>query len=84
MYRKIENKPRMTDNEACEAYPDNYILLQRDNQTTLNQSGVVLYVGDDDNELFSLQVKLPVPSGIVIEGRNISRRLSLGGLVVGT
>ena len=84
MCRKIENSPRMTDNEACNAYPDDYILIQRDNQTTLNQSGVVLYVGDDDDELFSLQVRLPVPFGVVIEGRNISRRLSLGGLVVGT
>ncbi|MCL1882334.1 MAG: hypothetical protein FWF81_01085 [Defluviitaleaceae bacterium] len=84
MYRKIENGTRMTDNEACDAYPDDYILIQRDSQTTLNQSGVVLYVGDDDDELFSLQVRLPVPFGIVIEGRNISRRLSLGGLVVGT
>ena len=83
MYRIIENSPRMTDNEACEAYPDNYILMQRDNQTTFNQSGIVLYVGDDFSELFALQVDLPVRFGIVIEGINISRRLSLGGLVVG-
>ena len=83
MYKKIENSPRMTDNEACEAYPDSYILIQRDSQTTLSQSGIVLYVGDDDDELFSLQVRLPVQFGIVIEGRNIGRRLSLGGLVVG-
>jgi len=83
MYKKIENSTRMTDNEACQAYPDNYILIQRDNSNTLEQAGVVLYVGDDDDELFSLQVRLPVLFGVVIEGRNISRRLSLGGLVVG-
>jgi hypothetical protein len=84
MYRVIENSPRMTDNEARQAYPDDYILIQREGINSFEQSGIVLYVGDDSDELFSLQVKLPVPFGIVIEGRNISRRLSLGGLVVGT
>jgi hypothetical protein len=83
MYKKIENSLRMTDNEACQKYPDSYILIQRDNQSTLEQTGVVLYVGDDFSELFALQVDLPIPFGVVIEGRNISRRLSLGGIVVG-
>ena len=81
MYMKIENSPRMTDNQACEAYPDQYILMQRDNQYAFEQSGIVLYVGDDFSELFALQVDLPVPSGVVIEGLNFRR--SLGGVVVG-
>jgi hypothetical protein len=84
MYKKIEGSPRMTDNEACQKYPDDYILMQMDNRELFDPTGIVLYVGNDDDELFSLQVKLPVPLGVVIEGINISRRLSLGGLVVGT
>ncbi|MCL2197429.1 MAG: hypothetical protein FWB80_00750 [Defluviitaleaceae bacterium] len=83
MYRVIENSPRMTDNEARQAYSDDYILIQRESINSLEQSGVVLYVGDDFSELFALQVDLPVAHGVVKEGRNISRRLSLGGLVVG-
>ena len=81
MYKKIENSARMTDNEACQAYPDKYILMQRDSQNTFEQSGIVLYVGDDFSELFALQVDLPVLSGVVIEGLNFRR--SLGGVVVG-
>jgi len=83
MYKKIENSQRMTESEATERYPDKYILIQLDNSELFDPAGTVLYVGDDDDELFSLQVKLPVPHGVVIEGINISRRLSLGGLVVG-
>ena len=82
MYRKIEGSPRMTRNEATEHYPDNYILMQRDNRDTFDPSGIVLYVGDDFDELFSLQVDLPVSLGVVIEGINISSRLTLGDLVV--
>jgi len=84
MYNKIENSPYMTDNEACQKYPDNYILIQRSGNNLFEQSGVVLYIGDDFSELFALQVDLPVQFGVVIEGLNISRRLSLGGIVVGT
>jgi hypothetical protein len=83
MYRKIENSPRMTESEATERYPDSYILMQLDSSELFDPAGIVLYIGDDGDELFSLQIKLPVPRGVVIEGINISRRLSLGGLVVG-
>ena len=83
MYRKIEKSPKLTENEACEKYPDSYILMQMDNRELFNPTGVVLYVGDDGDELFSLQVNLPVPLGVIVEGINISRRLSLGGLVIG-
>jgi hypothetical protein len=83
MYKKIEEPPRMTDNEASETYPDYYILMQRDGKKAFEQSGTVLFIGDNDDELFSLQVNIPVLHGVIIEGINITRRLCLGGLVVG-
>jgi len=82
MYRLIEENPRMTRNQASEEYPDSYILMQRDNRDTFDPIGVVLYVGDDYDELFSLQVDLPVRLGVVIEGINISSKMTLGDLVV--
>ena len=82
MYQKVEGSPRMTRNEAMERYPDNYILMQNDNENDLfDPIGVVLYIGDDGDELFSLQVKLPVRRGVVYEGINI-QRYCLGGVVV--
>jgi len=82
MHKKIENSSKMTINQASEQYPDNYILMQRDNRDTFDPLGIVLYIGDDFDELFSLQVDLPVSLGVVIEGINISNRLILGDLVV--
>jgi hypothetical protein len=82
MYQKIESSMRMTESEATERYPDKYILMQMDNRDTFDPSGIVLYVGDDFDELFSLQIDLPVRLGVVIEGINISSRLTLGDLVV--
>ena len=83
MYKKIEGGTRMTRNEACLKYPDNYILVQRTSENLSDMDGIVLYVGDDFNELFSLQVDLPVPLGVVVEGVGIQRRYSMGGIVVG-
>ena len=82
MYRKIENSPKTTMNLVSEQYPDSYILMQRDNRDTFDPLGTVLYIGDDFDELFSLQVDLPVSLGVVIEGINISNRLTLGDLVL--
>ena len=82
MYKIIENSPLMTLNQASEQYPDNYILMQRENRDTFDPLGIVLYTGDDFDELFSLQVDLPVSLGVVIEGINISNRLTLGDLVI--
>ena len=82
MYKKIEGDLRMTCNEASERYPDSYILIQRDNRDMFDPVGNVLYVGDDFNELFSLQVQLPVPLGVVVEGA--THRQCLGGVVIGT
>ena len=82
MCKKIENSPKMTINKASEQYPDSFILMQRDNRDTFDPLGIVLYIGDDFDELFSLQVDLPVSLGVVIEGINISNRLTLGDLVI--
>ena len=81
MYSRVEGSPRMSRNEACLAYPDSYVLMQKVDRDMLDSIGLVLYVGDDGDELFSLQVNLPVPMGVVIEGINLQR--SLGGIVVG-
>ena len=83
MYKVIEETLKMTENEACLEYPDNYILMQMDSNELLDPMGTVLYIGDSFSELFALQVDLSVSLGVVLEGINISRRLSLGGLVVG-
>ena len=81
MYQSVDANNRMSVHEASERFPDSYILLQRDNRDLFDPAGVVLYVGDDGDELFSLQVNLPVPLGIVVEGINLQR--SLGGIAVG-
>ena len=82
MYRKVEGSPIMTRNEAMERYPDSYILMQKDKDNDLfDPAGIVLYIGDDGDELFSLQVKLPVRRGAVYEGINVQRNC-LGGVVV--
>lgn len=79
MYRQVEGNLRMTDNEACEHFPDDYIAMRMDSM--FGDTGTVLYVGDDDDELFSLIVRLGEPFCGVIEGLNLRR--SLGGVVVG-
>ena len=83
MYRKAEGTPHMTMHEAFARYPDNYILMQMDENIMLNPTGTILYIGDDDDELFSLQVNQPIPRGIVFEGSNLQLRHSLGGIVIG-
>jgi len=82
MYQPVEGNPRMTRNEAMERYPNHYILMQEDNERDMRDPmGAVLYIGDDGDELFTIQVKLPVRSGAVYEGINI-QRYSIGGVVV--
>ena len=81
MYRMVEGNPRMTRTEACIEYPNDYILMQKEDLSMYDPIGLVLYVGNDGDELFSLQVNLPVRMGIVVEGVNIQR--SLGGIAVG-
>jgi hypothetical protein len=81
MYKKIENSTRMTRNETSETYPDSYILFQKDTKEMFDPTGTILYAGDNFDELFALQVKLPGSMNVVIEGANISSRLTLGDLV---
>ena len=82
MYRKVEHSLRMTENEASERYPDSFILIRMDSMETSCQAGTILYIGDNQRELFSLMMNLDDPSYCgVIEGLNHQR--SLGGIVVG-
>jgi hypothetical protein len=80
MYKKIDGSKRMTVNEASERYPDSFVLMQLDSREFSNPTGVVLYVGNDGDELFSLQVSHNIPLGLVVDG--INKQQSLGGIVV--
>lgn len=82
MYRKIDRNQRMTTHEAYERYPNSYIIMRMDSMSLGNDLGTVLYVGDNQSELFSVVMDLEDPSLCgVIEGLNLQR--SLGGIVVG-
>ena len=79
MYEPVNNL-RMTDFEASERYPDSYIAMRKD--TMFSEMGTVLFVGDDQAELFGLVLNLEDPTYCgVHEGLNL--RCSLGGVVVG-
>ena len=54
MYRKIEENLHMTMHDASERYPDSYLLMQMDDRSMFNPSGIVLFVGDNGDELFSI------------------------------
>jgi hypothetical protein len=87
VYHKVEDNLRMTENEASERYPNEYVLMRPDSRRS--NTGAVLYVGDSYNELFSLMCKMEdtlgvddgVLLGVVVEG--LQHRYSLGGVVVG-
>ena len=79
MYRRIDETRRMTDNEACEHYPDSYIAVQRDSMD--GEVGTILYVGDNMGELITLIIERNEPFCGIVEGLNLRR--SLGGVVVG-
>ena len=81
MYSKIEPALRMTANEASERYPDSFIVMQMDSMDLSDDVGTVLYVGDNERELYALIVRLKQPFCGVHEG--INHRRSLGGVVVG-
>ena len=81
MYQRVDDSQRMSIHEASQLYPDSYILMQMDNREFFNPTGTVLYVGDDGDELFSVQVRSSIPLGLVVEGLNHQR--SMGGIVVG-
>ena len=79
MYQRVDVEQRMTDNEASEHYPDNFILIRWDNM--YSETGTVLYIGDTMDELLSLSMTLDDPVCGIVEGLNHHR--SLGGVVVG-
>jgi len=81
MYRKIEPALRMTRNEASERYPDEFIIMQMDSMKLSDDVGTVLYVGDNDQEISALVVRLGLPFSGVVEGLNYYRN-DLGGVVV--
>jgi len=80
MYERIDNNTRMTDVEASVLYPDSYYAMRKDSRTS--QTGTVLFIGDNQSELFRLVLNLDDPTNCgVHEGLNLRR--SLGGVVVG-
>jgi len=81
MYRKIEPALRMTGNEASSRYRDSFILMQMDSVKLSDDVGTVLYVGEDENEMFALAGKLQLPFSGVVTGLN--HLCTLGGVVVG-
>ena len=79
MYEIVDNL-RMTDIQASERYPNSYIAMRKDSRTS--GMGTVLYVGDNQSELFQLVLNLENQTFCgVLEGLNLRR--SLGGFVVG-
>ena len=81
MYQRVENYLHMSRDEASRRYPDSYLLMQRDNRDIFEPAGVILFIGDDYDELFSIMIESDIPLGVVVEGAN--HRRSLGGVVVG-
>ena len=82
MYRRVEPVLRMTSNEACVRYPDEFVLMRMDSMNPSDDMGTVLYVGDDFEELSYFVMTLDDPTNCgVTEGLN--HRRSLGGVVVG-
>ena len=79
MYQRVDDNLRMTDNEASVHYPDSYILVCRDSM--YSETGTILFVGDNMDELLSLRLSQNEQFCGIIEGLNHQR--SLGGVVVG-
>jgi len=81
MYRKIEPALRMTRNGASARYPDEFIIMQMDSMDLSDDVGTVLYVGDNERELYALVVSLGSPFTGVVMGLNYYRNC-FGGVVV--
>jgi hypothetical protein len=81
MYKKIEPALRMTRNEASAHYPDEFIIMQMDSMDLSDDIGTVLYVGDNQRELYALVVRLNLPFSGVVDGFNYYRN-DLGGVIV--
>ncbi|MCL2225414.1 MAG: hypothetical protein FWB96_10665 [Defluviitaleaceae bacterium] len=81
MYKKIEPTLRMSRNEASEHYPNSFIVMQMDSMKLSDDVGTVLYVGDNERELYRLIISLNQPYCGVLEGIDLMRNC-LGGVVV--
>ena len=80
MHKKIEPALHMTRNEASERYPDSFIIMQMNSMDLSDDVGAVLYVGEDQNEMFALVAKLGLPFSGIVQG--INHLCNLGGVVV--
>jgi hypothetical protein len=74
----VEDGVHLKRSETFKRYPNDYILVQLDNRDLFDPYGMVLYIGDSFDELFSLMIKKEIPLGIVYEGENM--QFSLGGI----
>jgi len=75
MYEAVDSL-RMTEHEASERYPDNYIATRKDSM--FSETGTVLYVGDNQSELFRVVLNLDDSTYCgVLERLNLQR--SFGG-----
>jgi len=81
VYKKIEPTLRMSRNEASEHYPNSFIVMQMDSMKLSDDVGTVLYVGDNERELYRLIISLNQPYCGVLEGIDLMRNC-LGGVVV--
>ena len=82
MFRKIEPPLRVTRNEACARYPDEFIIMQMDSMDLSDDVGAVLYVGDSRVELYAVIKQLNLSLIGVVEGLNHQRNCH-GGVVAG-
>ena len=80
MLKKIEPPLRMTSNEASSRYPNELILMEMDSMDLSDDVGVVLYVGDNRADLYSMMDKIDAHYLSVVEGLNLQRNC-LGGIV---
>ena len=79
MYEIVDNL-RMTENEASERYPNSYIAMRMDSRTS--QTGIVLFIGDNQSELMRLILNLEDSTYCGINtGMNLI--CTLGGVVTG-
>ena len=82
MVKKVDDVIRMTRIEAKRSYPNNYIIMRMDNME--DDIGTILYVGDTEEELQDVIVKLRKSGKSnlcgILEGDN--KQCTLGGVVV--
>lgn len=79
MYQGFETTVRMTDIEASETYPNNYIIMRMDDY--VSDMGTVIGIGDTEEETYEALRNLENPAFCgVMEG--VRLQCTLGGVVV--